>query len=754
MKELSEVDIKNIKERIIKLGEYLYGNLPYNMPPLQVLLSFLILRRIDCLIGKYAKQSMEFYLKNRDRYSDERMLSEMQSRFGGYPFYNFSGLNIDSILLSDKSIDVVINNYIQGFSNNVQEILEGLLLRNSIAILQRQSKFLEIVLRTFQEIDLSMNSVDDEEFVELTYSLIERMGGSSYRGGYMTPLPLAKLMTEILFQQIILGKSSDDVISIYDPVCGTGNLLSLAYNKAISHYFHHHLISLCGQDIDYHSSSIAKAMVLLLGNEFSAICHGDTLINDFFLDRKFDYILADMPLRQSWKHIKDIVVGDSRFFAGLPGYHDSQFLFIEHMVSKMTQCSRVVFVTSGSILYSGTVSSGESRIRKWLFENDLVDCIVSLPRGVHMPSTLIPLYLWVLTNNKEEQHKGKTLLINVRDTEGGSVRKPSLDDKTIQEILDRYKDYSNTENSQVISNDKFGYYEIAYTEEGYKKQKKVSFSLNTKVEDYFNINIIPYAKGKVTIDYLSVEKGYSIDFNKVFAQKEQTISPADISSKRITPLLKSLSSFQKDIDALLEMELKSEEDINNNTAGWSEYPLNYFANMINGAAKPKNQNSHGLPYLSITNLRDVNAFEEKYEWNPSDIRIATEKDILLVSKGFNAGEVFRGVNGIASNSLVIIRPQNEVVIPSYLYYLLKGYENHLRSLSAGAGVKSLDTKTINVIKFKLPPIKIQENIVSCLDEIDKKVEFVNQVIGNSDNVFSEYRQALIEAAVRGKLKIS
>lgn len=753
MKE--KTDIKYISNLIWNTGRMLSGVMS-GYATSQVLLTFLFLRRIDCMIGKYAKQSKEFYQENKDRFSDEKMQSALQDKFGGYPFYNVSGLNFNEFFHSGNSIDITLENYFQGFSDNVKDILEGMQFRSNMAMLQRQSHYIELLLRTFRDLDLSEPVVTNEELIDLFYVLIVKMDDvSSFE--YVTPSPLAKLMTELIFSYLPPRKDND-AISIYDPVCGMGGLLAKAYFKAVYRLYNPEHISLYGQDISIQTSATAKIIALLMGNENSVIYHGDTLINDMFPERKFDFILADMPFGLSWKHIKPIIEAESvssgRFTAGLPVINDSQFLFIEHMVSKMALYGRVIFATTGSVLWSGSASSGESRIRRWLFEKDIVDSIISLPKGVLTQAKGLPLYIWVLSNYKDEKRKGKTMLINACDFMESGSRKSPLDDKAIDEIVNYYKEYSNSYSSLVVPNDQFGYYEISYTEEGDKKKKSVSFGLSTKLEDYFKFNVIPFAKGKITIDYTSVGKGYAIDFNKFFDRKESIPMPSDISQKSILPLLYTFSSFNSDVENVTKMELSSEEDISKNTSGWEEYPLDYLANLISGAAKPKNQDGHGLPFITIPYLRDRNSEVEKYEWKKDDEKVVGEDDVLIVARGYNVGEVFKGINGIASNNLTIIRPQSEDITPKYLYYLMKGYEDVLRNNSNGDVIKSLDTKAIRTMKFKVPPIIIQEKIVSFLDDIDNKVDFINSRMGSLWNVFSDYRQSIIVAAIHGKLKIS
>ena len=300
--------------------------------------------------------------------------------------------------------------------------------------------------------------VDNEEFLELISSLMPYGAREMY-----TPQDLSNLICECLLAKDI-RKSVDDMASIYDPVCGTGNMLANAGEKAKRFAIHQENISLYGQDVSSFPSAIAKALVLLSGNEFSKVCYGNTLTDDQFPNHKFQYILADMPLGLQWRPIKERIEKESydangRFSIGLPSTSDSQFLFIEHILSKMhPDGSRAAFISTGNVLWGGTVNSGESRIRRWLFENDMVETIMALPGGL-LAATSIPVYLWILSSRKEQNHIGKVRLIDLSIQEEKGSRL-SIGKGFVESAVALYKSEEDSTLSQTINNEQFGFYEV------------------------------------------------------------------------------------------------------------------------------------------------------------------------------------------------------------------------------------------------------------------------------------------------------
>ena len=741
---MMEVQNKSsIVKQIWEVRSQIRGLYPYEQM-VQVIASFVVLRRIDCLIGKYSKECASFYIDKGQRLSDERLAEKLCEVSGGHPFYNYSGYNFREILLSSDSIEVTLNSYLQGFSDNVQEILEGMNFHQILATLQRQSRLLVDLFDQFAQIDLSEESVDNEEFVEMMSSLFD--GGGYITGEYYTNYALSNLICECLLS-VDLRTFEEDYVTIYDPVCGTGGMLATAGLKAKSFAIHQSDICLYGQEISLFPSAVAKAMVLLCGNEFSMVIYADTLTKDCFSGQHFQYILADNPFGLSWKPIQakvqmEALDASGRFAMGLPSVSDSQFLFIENIISKMSpEGSRAAFLTNAAALYAGDARSGESRIRRWMFEHDLVETIIALPAGSHTVAS-IPIYLWILSNKKYPGQVGKVRLIDASSMKSKN-RRNGLDSDMVKFIVDEYQSNIISMRSKIVSNDQFGYFEVDLLENG-KKKERVTISLGTDIHEFVVKEYQPYAKGEITIDYSSVEKGYSVQFEKFFAQEKVDVASLTDATSNLLSVMDSIEAIKKDIAKILgRFEAKA----------WDEFPLRVATEVVLGGNKPTVEDPSGLPLLSVSYLRKPSNDEPLYEIT-TKTRCSAKDDVIIIVKGENAGEVFRGVGGILTSSVAAIKCIDEdVIYPHFFYYLLKGYEKSLRSLATGATIKSLDLKTIKSFKCAVPPMEEQIKMASYLDDIVGKIDDVINALGGSDNVFSSYRQTLIENVIRGRVLI-
>lgn len=716
----------------------------------QVIIAFTFLRRIDCLISQYAKESELFYSKNREKLSDERLDKELRLLSGGYPFYNYSGYTFSNILHTNNSLEVVINSYLQGFSNNIQEILDGMNFKQNVAILLRHSKYLVNLFDSYSEIDMSNTSIDTEEYVELISSFFSDR--TYLFSQFFTSQNLSNLICECLLTKDFRS-SKDEDLTIYDPVCGTGTMLANAGEKAKRFAIHQANIALYGQEISEFPCAVAKALALLTGNEDSKVCYGNTLTDDLFPNRHFQYIMADMPFGLQWRPIKERIERESfgidgRFTIGLPNTGDSQFLFIQHIISKMNpHGSKAAFITSGNVLWGGDVRSGESRIRRWMFEHDMVEAIIALPGGV-LPYTSIPIYLWILNNAKSNLQKDRVQLIN-----GTFKTGKSLD---VVRIVNAYQNPSDEDKiSKIVMNDEFGFYELKLKEDGIR-DRVITIDLKTNIYDYIEEEVAPFAKGNVSVDYRSVEKGYSVNLDKFFKIEDETGPSINDLSQKVLSLIEEFRNIETDlfISNCQEKTIAKEDTLQYGKAKLDAcpfYPLHYIAKISKGQIK---QPDGELPYITVSYLRDKSQQSGVHIMQPSNNdKVVTDSDVLLINTGANAGEIFKGVSGIASSTLSIIRANENVVSSKYLYYLLKSNEKYLRTITKGSSIKYIDTRMLSNAKFQLPSPKKQKLIVDYLDYAIEKIDKIIDLLGGTDNILTQYRQALIENVVHGKIKI-
>lgn len=728
----------------------------------ELAIAFTFLRRVDCLIGQYSSACSVFYNENREKLSDKQLDKELIKISGGYPFYNVSGYNFNGLLNSGLSVEVGVMSYVQGLSPNVRQILQDMNFAENVATLFRQSRYLVDIFEVFSDLNLSLSGFNNQRFIGLITTLVS--DGFKHNGLCPTPIGLSKLICECLFCKDACkgleynGIDISDELSIYDPVCGTGSLLAYAgefgelTGQAPNVY-------LFGNEISSFSCAIANALVLLTGDEYSFVDNVNTLTKEESSDDEFQFVVADLPFGLPWTPIRERIERESqkengRFSKGLPSTNDSQFLFIQDIVSKMDSMGgRAAFITSGDVLNGGSVKSGESRIRRWLFESGLVETIIALPSRILSPYTNIPVFLWILSCNPDphcnefcEKMEGKVRLIDATKLVS-SNKQFYMNDEFITSVVKEYKSLEDTAATKIVNKEDFGFYELKIEEKG-KRKETVRISLDTDINDFIEKERKPYSKGEITIYYESVEKGFSVDFCKFFKPEDIPIAPIEEESARMLQLLDTIGSVRADIEATTRR-------IVDETAhdSWNEMPLWSIAEIV----QAKNR-SHvvdmrrGLPIISKEFLRGEISDMEYYAVTSNATR-SYANDVFVFKRGANAGMVFKGAKGMILPALTIIRCTDESIIsPKYLYYLLKGYEKSFKLMTKGATTKQLDIKAVLDCKFLIPSIDEQEKIACFLDEVVNKIDNVIASIKGSNTIFSEYRQTLIENAVRGRIQ--
>jgi type I restriction enzyme M protein len=329
-------------------------------------------------------------------------------------------------------------------------------------------------------------------------------------------------------------KGESKIIEMYDPACGTGGMLTTGKEYIQCKINPDAEVYLYGQELNPQTFAIAKSDILIKGEDANRIKGGSgehaedsTLSNDQFYDKTFDYVIANPPYGVDWKKDKDSVEAEAargdagRFPAGTPAVSDGQMLFLQHMISKMRPKheggGRVAVVHNGSPLFNGAAGSGPSNIRKWLFENDLLEAIVALPTNMFY-NTGIATYIWVLTNRKNDERKGKVQLIDGSDI-FHKLRK-NLGDKNkeltavdIDEIYSLYKNFHQTKQSKIFNNEDFGYTQVTATWDKEKDTENVP--LTEDVDEYFEREVLPHIPN-ARLDRKKDKIGYEIPFNRYF----------------------------------------------------------------------------------------------------------------------------------------------------------------------------------------------------------------------------------------------
>ena len=440
-----------------------------------VILPLTVLRRIDCVLEPTKDKVLKTAAKLKSKLEN---LSPQLCKASGFAFYNTSLYTFERLLDDAPNLALNLRNYINGFSDNMREVLEKFDFDNTINKLD-EAGLLFLVMERFKNIDLHPDKVSNLEMGYIFEDLIRRFNEAMNEnpGEHFTPREVIELMASLLISKDADILSRNHIIrTVYDPCCGSGGMLTIAKNKIFG-INPNADIHLFGQEVNPETFAVCKSDLYMKsadGRDAENIAFGSTLSNDRHAGNRFDYLLTNPPFGKEWKMDKDAVEREAergytgRFGAGLPRISDGQLLFLQHMLGRMKDVkdggSRVAIVMNGSPLFIGDAGSGESEIRRWILENDYLEAIIALPEQLFY-NTGIATYVWVLTNRKEEKRKNKVQLINatgfwtpMRKSLGDKRRQISKDQ--ISEITAIHSTFSEGEFCKVFDTSAFGYRKI------------------------------------------------------------------------------------------------------------------------------------------------------------------------------------------------------------------------------------------------------------------------------------------------------
>jgi type I restriction-modification system methyltransferase subunit len=438
-----------------------------------VIIPMVIIRRFECALEETKESFIEYYENNPSK------PAQFYEKKTGYPFYNTSKYSLKKLLDDSDSIESNFNSYIDGFSENVKEILNNLEIKNQIKKMNKNNRLYNVV-KKFSEIDFNPKTVDNHKMGYIFEDIIRRYSENVDAGDHYTPREVIRLMVEILLAEncddILTGDSK--VVTVLDAACGSGGMLSTTHdyiklkNSTAD-------VRLFGQEILESSYAICAADMLIKGQDIRNIKGGEKIANtlkkDCFENQKMRFVIMNPPFGTPWggkdapegqeKAVKDEYKKgvDGRFGAGLPATTDAQLLFMQHAVNKLSSDGRAAIITNGSPLFSGGTTSGESQIRRWLLENDYVEAIIALPNQLFY-NTDIGIYIFVISRNKRSDRRGKVQLINAVDMykplrKSLGKKRREIDLESRKEIAKIYADFKENENCKIFSNEEFMYKE-------------------------------------------------------------------------------------------------------------------------------------------------------------------------------------------------------------------------------------------------------------------------------------------------------
>ncbi|WP_320780216.1 class I SAM-dependent DNA methyltransferase [Streptomyces sp. CRN 30] len=438
-----------------------------------VILPFTILRRLDCVLEPDRAAVRELAV----RYENPNRLKVEVKKVTGRTFYNTSHYEFANLLTDADGLADNLADYIDRFSADV-DVFEYFDFKKEILALEKAGLLREIV-KSFGAVDLHPDVVSNADMGDAFEYIIRKFNEAANEtsGDHYTPRDAIRLLVDLLFAEKDVDLSEGDIIrSLYDPTAGTGGMLSLAEEHLLAQNSGAKL-SLYGQEYNPQSYAICKSDLLAKGHYATNIAFGNTLTDDAFKGRQFDFCMSNPPYGVDWKQYAKAIKEErdsagpfGRFAPGLPATSDGQMLFLLHLAHKMRAPEdgggRVGIIMNGSPLFNGGAESGPSEIRRWLLENDLVEAIVALPTNMFF-NTGIATYIWILDNTKHPDRKGKVQLINgtsfwTKMRKGLGAKGREISDADRAKIVHLYADFEDAdpELSKVLHNDEFGYWTV------------------------------------------------------------------------------------------------------------------------------------------------------------------------------------------------------------------------------------------------------------------------------------------------------
>jgi len=547
----------------------------------RIILPFTLLRRLECVLAPTKQAVLD---KHAELADSDLPLDPFLKKAAALPFYNTSPMDLSK--LGETQILENLDTYIQSFSPEAREIFEKF---NFHAFLERldEANLLYKVVQRYATTDLSPETHDNHTMGLIFEELIRRFAESSNEtaGEHFTPRDIVRLTTALIFidqqEKIAPGK----IVTVYDPTAGTGGFLS-AGEEYIASISSGARVRVFGQELNPESYAICMADMLVKGHEINNIKHGNTLSDDQLPDEHFDFMLANPPFGVDWKKVKKQVEDEhkqkgyaGRFGPGTPRVSDGSLLFLLHLISKMRPKdqggSRIGIILNGSPLFTGGAGSGESEIRRYILEHDLLEAIVALPTDMFY-NTGIATYIWVLSNTKADERKGQVQLINATDLSKkmrkslGSKRKYVSED-AIDDIVRLYGQFEETKRCKIFRTQAFGFRRITV-------ERPLQLAFHPKDEDrlaamqadryWEKLDEADQQALLAALDALSDEKYLSRA--KFMKAVKAALGNTKLSTALFRPLERSLSEHDEEAEVCLK---KGEPEADSDLRDYENVPL-------------------------------------------------------------------------------------------------------------------------------------------------------------------------------------
>lgn len=439
-----------------------------------VIIPMVIIRRFECALEATKDAVVAKHKQNPN------LPAALLCQVSKYPFYNYSEYTLKHLLDDSDSIASNLKSYIEGFSANIQLILEKLLKFSTQIDKMDKSNRLYSVVKKFSDLDLYPAHVDSMKMGYIFEDIIRRFSENAEAGDHYTPREVIRLMVNVLLAEGCNDLLTDEgkIATVLDAACGSGGMLSTTYDflRRKNPYVD---VRLFGQEINPESYAICLADMLIKGQDVKNIMgdeEANTLKTDCFPDQKMRLVIMNPPFGTPWggkdapegqeKKVREENKKGGRFEHGLPGTGDAQLLFMQHAINKLDEKNgRAAIITNGSPLFSGGTTSGESQIRRWMLEEDLIEAIIALPTQLFY-NTDIGIYIFILSRNKRPDRRGKVQLINAVDMwkplrKSLGKKRREIDRDSMVKITELYSNFEENQYCKIFPNEEFMYKEYA-----------------------------------------------------------------------------------------------------------------------------------------------------------------------------------------------------------------------------------------------------------------------------------------------------
>lgn len=545
----------------------------------KVILPMTVLKRFDDILKPSKQKVLDKYEEVKTFEVKDAFLTEAS----GYSFYNTSKYDFEKLLSDPDNIERNFNNYINGFSDNVIDILSNFKFDNEIKTMA-DNRLLYVVIEEFnsKKAYMGLDEVKTEDMGYIFEELVRKFSESydEEAGAHFTARDIIYLMTDLLVaEEKDILVNDNKVKTIYDMAMGTSQMLACMTDRL--HQLNKNVQVDCfGQELNPETYAIAKADMLIKGGDADNFRQGDTLDDDKFKGYKFDYIISNPPFGIDWKKQKKAVEDEAdkgihgRFPVGTPKISDGQMLFTLNGIAKLKDDGKMAIIQNGSPLFSGAAGSGESEIRRYIIGNDWLEAIIQLPTDLFY-NTGISTYIWIINKGKDVLREGKVQLIDAsncyvnRRKNIGNKRK-DLDENSRNLILKAYSEFTNKEyqensmtvESKIFENGEFGYNRITVESPQYDENGKIikdkkgnikpdtnkrdyeNVPIKENIQEYFEREVLPY-NPEAWIDDKKTQIGYEIPFTRYFYKYVEPENSDDIEKRIIIIEREIMNSLEK-----------------------------------------------------------------------------------------------------------------------------------------------------------------------------------------------------------------